>query len=285
MASVIQPNIWKSASTAFSRNAVTDVMKYKDFSHLNWVLSLCPTQKNISTYLDLMDIVYRNMAKHYRCEYVYKNEIIKHLVRSFKKSDKSVVFNEFRVADSIADLAMFNGESKAFEIKTEYDSSKRLEKQMRAYRRVFDKSYIVVPAEKLSIYMPTIDEATGIILLTYNKGRVCLMKYRDAEQNQQIDADTLIRCLRTSEYENIVSSYYGELPDVSAADMFDACAEMLSQIPSLVLRELFLSTMKKRKTDLGQLKNVPQPLTQLCVSLNLKEREISSLVNTLNTKI
>ena len=285
MASVTQSNIWKSASTAFSRNAVTDVMKYNDFSHLNWVLSLCPTRKDISTYLDLMDVVYRNMAKHYRCEYVYKNEIIKHLVRSFKKSNKSVVFNEFRVADSIADLAMFNGESKAFEIKTEYDSSKRLEKQMRAYRRIFDKSYIVVPEEKLSVYMPTIDDATGIILLTYNKDRVCLLKYREAEQNKQIDADTLIRCLRTSEYENIVSYFYGKLPDVSTADMFDACAEMMSRIPTLVLREMFLSAMKKRKTDLGQLKSVPQPLTQLCVSLNLKDREISSLVNTLNTKI
>lgn len=285
MTSNSKTNIWKSASTAFSRNVVTDVMKYNDFSHLNWVLSLCPTQKDIATYLDLMDVVYRNMVKYYRCEYVYKNEIIRQLVRSFKKSDKSVVFNEFRVTDSIADLAMFNGESKAFEIKTEYDSSKRLEKQMRAYRRVFDKTFIVVPEEKLPVYMPTIDEATGIILLTYNKGRVCLLKYREAEQNKQIDADTLIRCLRTCEYENIVSSFYGELPDVSAADMFDACAEMMSQIPSSVLREMFLSAMKNRKTDLGQLKSVPQPLTQLCVSLNLKEREISSLVNTLNTII
>lgn len=285
MASIKQPNIWKSASTAFSRNVVTDVMKYNDFSHLDWVLSLCPTQKDISTYLDLMVVVYRNMTKYYRCEYVYKNEIIKHLVRNFKKSDQSVVFNEFRVADSIADLAMFNGESKVFEIKTEYDSSKRLEKQMRAYRRIFDKSYIVVPEEKLPVYMPTIDDATGILLMTHNKGRICLLKYREAEQNKQIDADTLIRCLRTSEYENIVSSFYGKLPDVSAGDIFAACAEMMSKIPSSVLREMFLSVMKKRKTDLSQLKSVPQPLTQLCISLNLKDREISSLVNTLNTKI
>ena len=285
MSSVSHMYIWKSASTAFSRNVVTDVMKYNDFSHLNWVFSLCPTQKSISTYLDLMDVVYRNMAKHYRCEYVYKNEIINHLVRSFKKSDKSVVFNEFRVADSIADLAMFNGESKAFEIKTEYDSSKRLEKQMRAYRRVFDKSYLVIPEEKLSVYMPTIDEATGIILLTYHKGRVCLLKYREAEQNKQIDAGTLIRCLHTSEYENIISSYYGKLPDVGAAEMFDACADKMSIIPMSQLREMFLSEMKKRKTDLGWLKGVPQPLTQLCVALNLKEKDISLLVDSLSTKI
>ena len=107
------PNVWKSAASVFSRNAVTDVMKYRDFSQFDWVLSLCNNLNGITTYLDLLNVVYRNMIKHYRCEYVYKNEIICHLVRSYRKSDHTVVFNEFRVADSIADLAMFNGESKA----------------------------------------------------------------------------------------------------------------------------------------------------------------------------
>ena len=278
-------DIWKSASTAFSRNAITDVMKYHDFSQLDWVLSLYNNRNGLTTYLDLMNVVYCNMAKHYRCEYVYKNEIVRHLVRSFRKSDRTVVFNEFRVADSIADLAMFNGESKAFEIKTEYDSIKRLSKQIRAYSRVFDKCYVVVPEEKLSLYMPTIDKATGIILLTYGKGRVCVSKFREAEPNSHIDAHTLIRCLRTNEYECMVEAYYGQLPVVSAADRFDACAEMMSRIPLPELRKMFLSAMKQRKTDLGQLKSVPQPLAQLCVALNLNDKDITSLVNILNTKI
>lgn len=285
MTSGTQQNIWKSASTVFSRNAVTDVIKYNDFSHLNWVLSLCSTKKNVSTYLDIMDIVYRNMTKHYRCEYVYKNEIIKHLVRNFKKTDQSVVFNEFHVADSIADLAMFNGDSKAFEIKTEYDSSKRLEKQMRAYKKIFDKCYIVVPEEKVSDYLYSIDDKTGIIALTYNKGHVSLSTYREAIQNEHIDAATLIRCLRTKEYEHIVSSYYGMLPVVGVGQLFDVCSELMAKMPTPILRDFFHSEMKKRKKDLSLLKDVPQPLKQLCVSLNLNDIGISSLVNTLNTKI
>ena len=83
----------------------------------------------------------------------------------------------------------------------------------------------------------------------------------------------------------MVEAYYGQLPEVSAADRFDACAEMMSQMPSPVLRKMFLSAMKQRKTDLGQLKSVPQPLAQLCVALNLNDKDINSLVNTLNTKI
>lgn len=285
MSSASDINIWKSASTAFSRNAVTDVIKYNDFSQLDWVRSLCSKRNNATTYLELLDVVYRNMAKYYRCEYVYKNEIIKHLVRDFKKSDQTVVFNEFRVADSIADLALFNGESKAFEIKTEYDSSKRLEKQMRAYRLVFDKCYVVVPEEKVSDYLPSIDDTTGVMLLTYYKGRFNLSKYREAIQNKRIDVATLIRCLRTKEYENIISSYYGKLPDVGVAQLFTVCLEMMSNMPPSVLREMFLSEIKKRKSDLSLLKTVPRPLTQLCVALNLNDKGVSSLVNTLNTKI
>ncbi len=270
---------------AFSRNAVTDVIKYNDFAKLDWVLSLCPEQGGISTYLELMDIVYQNMVKHYRCEYIYKNEIVKQLVRSFRKSDQTVVFNEFRVSDSIADLAMFNGESKAFEIKTEYDSTKRIEKQIRAYSRVFDKCYVVVPEEKFNLYMTTVEDTTGIIVLSYNRGHIHFNTYRDAVQNEHVDADTLIRCLRTKEFQNMVSAYYGQLPNVGAAEMFEACSEMMSRMPSPVLKTMFLTEMKKRKADLGLLKSVPQSLTQLCVSLNLKDKEIMSLVNTLNTKI
>ena len=285
MSSASEMYIWKSASTAFSRNALTDVIKYNDFSQLDWVLSICSQRQSVSTYLELLDVVYRNMAKHYRCEYVYKNEIIKHLVREFKKSDQTVVFNEFRVADSIADLAMFNGESKAFEIKTEYDSSKRLEKQMNAYKLVFDKCYIVVPEERLSDYLPSIADTTGIITLAFHKGRVNLSKYREAIQNKRIDVATLIRCLRTKEYENIISSYYGKLPDVAVAQLFSVCLEMMSNMPPSVLKEMFLSEIKKRKSDLSLLKTVPRPLAQMCVALNLNDKGIASLVNTLNTKI
>lgn len=285
MSSSYDISILKSASMAFSRNAVTDVIKYNDFSQLDWVLSLYSKRQNITTYLELLDAVYRNMAKHYRCEYVYKNEIIKHLVQNYKKSDQTVVFNEFRVGDSIADLALFNGESKAFEIKTEYDSSKRLEKQMKAYKLVFDKCYVVVPEEKVSDYLSSIDETTGIITLTYHKGHIGLLQYREAMQNMHMDAATFIRCLRTKEYEHIVSSYYGKLPDVGTAQLFTACLEKMSNMPTSVLRQYFLSVIKKRKNDVSLLKDVPRPLAQLCVALNLNDSEIASLVNTLNTKI
>lgn len=278
-------DIWRSASLAFSRNTVTDVIRYRDFSQLDWVSSLCSREKNITTYLELMEVVYRKMAKYYRCEYVFKNEIIKNLIKGYRKGDKSVVFNEFRVADSIVDLAMFNGGSKAFEIKTEFDNSKRLEKQIKAYRRVFDKCFVVVSEDKLHDYIPYIDDTTGIITLTYNKGHIRLVQQRDAVQNDSIDIESLFRCLRTKEYEHIVASYYGKLPDVGQDVKFDACMELVSRIPIPTLKRLYLNEIKKRKSNLSHLRGIPHPLAQLCISLNLKDNEVTSLINTLSTKI
>lgn len=278
-------DLWRSASLVFSRNAVTDVIRYNDFSQLNWVSSLCSSERNFSTYMELMDVVYRNMTKYYRCEYVFKNEVIKYLIRDFRKSDQSVLFNEFRVADSIVDLAMFNGESKAFEIKTEFDNTKRLEKQIKAYRLVFDKCFVVVPEEKLFDYINFIDETTGVLTLIYYKGRINLVKYRDAVQNDSIDSDSLMRCLRTKEYESIVTSFYGKLPDVGKDKMFNACMEKISRIPTSTLRELYLTEIKKRKNDLSHFQGIPRPLAQLCVSLNLKDKEVTSLIDMLSTKI
>ena len=79
----------------------------------------------IHIYSDLLKKSYSVISKYYRCEYVYKNELIKLLLKKYGTRN-SVYFNEFRVGNSIADMVMFNGESKAFEIKTEYDTPRRL---------------------------------------------------------------------------------------------------------------------------------------------------------------
>ena len=61
---------------------------------------------------------------------------------------------------------MFNGESKAFEIKTEYDTPRRLDKQMEDYKRFFDKCYLVVPEDRLEEYYNIVEPTTGIITMS-----------------------------------------------------------------------------------------------------------------------
>lgn len=276
----------RSYSSAFSRSVFSDIADFSDFSHLDWLISRYnETLKDNASYLDYLSYIYSAISKFYRCEYVFKNEIINQLLLRKYGTKHTVAFNEFRVGDSIVDMAMMNGESKAFEIKTTLDSPKRLDKQMNDYKKVFDKCYIVVDAEECEYYSRCIDESTGIVSLSYVRGRVVLEEYRPAKKHEMIEAHCLMKCLRTSEYKNIVRGYFGMLPDVSGFEMYDACQELLTKIPNETLETMFLAEVKKRKSATGRLKSFPKEIRQIMLALNLPRNRQEMLIANLNKPI
>ena len=276
----------RSYSSVFTRKVFSDILDYHDFSHLNWLfMTYDQHQKGIESYLDYLLYLYKYITRFYRCEYVYKNEIINQLLLKTYGTKNTIAFNEFRIGNSIVDFAMMNGESKAFEIKTQFDTSRRLFKQMDDYEKVFNKCYIVVASEDLGYYESIVKPTTGIIELYYDRGRIKLNEYRHAVKNFELDSDVLMGCLRTQEYKNIVFSVDGYLPNVSEFKMYDACKARIKQIPSLVLNELFLNEIKKRKSVTSKLREVPKELRQMCLSLNLSEKERGDLVTQLNNLI
>ncbi len=276
----------RSYSSVFSRSVFSDIANFSDFSHLDWLISRYEESlKEDASYLDYLSYMYTTILKSYRCEYVYKNEIINQLLLRKYGTKHSVAFNEFRVGDSIVDLAIMNGESKAFEIKTTLDSSKRLDKQMNDYKKVFDKCYIVVDIAECEYYAGCVDDYTGIILLSYTRGRVILEEYRPAKKHKMIDANSLMKCLRTSEYKNIVTSFFGELPDVSCSEMYNACRERLAEIPSEILDSMFLAEVKKRKSVTSRLKSFPKEIRQMMLALNLPPKRQEILITNLNKPI
>lgn len=276
----------RSYSSAFSRSVFSDIANFADFTHLDWLISHYKEALNDSaSYMDYLSYMYAAISKSYRCEYVFKNEIINQLLLKKYGTNHTVAFNEFRVGDSIVDLAMMNGESKAFEIKTTLDSPKRLDKQMNDYKKVFDKCYIVVDAEECEYYSGRVDDSIGIVSLSCVRGRIVLEEYRPAKKHEIIDVSCLMKCLRTSEYKNIVISYFGKLPDVSCFEMYDSCLEQLTKIPSETLDCLFLAEVKKRKNATGRLKSFPKEIRQIMLALNLPQNKQDMLITNLNKPI
>lgn len=282
----VQSERLRSYSSVFTRKVFSDIINYNDFSHLNWLYSTYDQcQEGIESYFDYLLFLYKYIARFYRCEYVYKNEIINQLLLKTYGTKNTIALNEFRIGNSIVDFAMMNGESKAFEIKTQFDTSRRLSKQMADYKKVFNKCYIVVASEELGYYKNLVEPTTGIIELFYDRGRIKLNEFRPAFKNSKLDSDILMGCLRTQEYKDIVFSFDGYLPDVSEYEMYDACKARIKQIPPLRLNELFLYEIKKRKSVTSKLKEVPKELRQVCLSLNLSEKERGDLVIQLSNPI
>lgn len=270
-------------SSAFSRSAFMDVLNYNDYSHFNWLLSKYDNLK-CSTYFDLLKNAYSCISKNYRCEYVYKNELIKLLLNEYG-TRSTVYFSEFRVGNSIADMVMFNGESKAFEIKTEYDTSRRLDKQLEDYKRFFDKCFVVIPESKLVEYYRIIESTTGIITMSREKGHINLKEVRPAKQNQRFEAEALMSCLRTDEYKCIASCLGASLEGVSGYDMFTFCHNVISHADPHLLRTYFLREVKKRKNNTSLLRKYPMLLRQMMLSLNLSEEKANRLITQLNINI
>lgn len=275
----------RSYSSVFSRIAFTELIKYGEKRHFHQIYQHYDSSDSCNegtTLVSYLNHVYRALAKSYRCEYIYKNEIINSLLLKKYGTDKTIAFNEFKVKNSIVDIAMFNGESKAFEIKTELDTPHRLNGQICDYTRLFQKCYIVIPEEKLYNYINYIGPNVGIILLKYVKRHIELYEYREAVSNANIDPEMVMSCLRTEEYKNIVNTFYGAIPDVNDFQMYDICKQQISNIPASNLQELFLQEIEKRKNCSKLLNVVPNVVRQICLSMNLNKKTIDILIKKLN---
>ena len=276
----------RSYSSAFSRNVFSSIVSYSDFSQLNWLLRQYDENYYIeNTYMDYMSYLYKHLIRSYRCEYVFKNEIINQILLKKYGTRNTIAFNEFKVGDSIVDLAMMNGESKAFEIKTLLDSPRRLKKQMRDYKKVFNKCYLVVDADECEYYAEIIDDYVGIVALSFFRGHIRVEEFRPALKRGAIDGLTAMKCLRTYEYENIIRRLYGELPAVPVYKMYEACSNLICKVEPERLNLLFLEEVKKRKSATGRLKNFPKELRQMMLSLNLSPNNERLLIEKLNNKI
>lgn len=277
----------RSYSTIFSSTAFLRLIEQNDFSFINKKVERFDVDKfkdKEKTYNQYLQYIYKALCDGYRCEYVYKNQIINDLLLKKYKLSNTIAINEFRVGNSIVDIAMFNGISRAFEIKTELDSDKRLNNQLLDYEKLFDECYIVTHESLVDKYLNQKDD-TGIIVLYKEKNHLELEEIRPAKRNNTIDCETLIKCLRTVEYKNIIENFYGKLPDVSSFKMFDTCLSMMKHIPVDELHILMMTEFKNRKIEKNVILSSPKELKHLCLSLNMNLTTYSILNERLNQYI
>ena len=277
---------WRGYSAAFSRSVFTGIGLYSDFSPLDELLHQYDGDfPRNSSYLDYLTYQYKQLVQYYPCEYVFKNELINQLLLKKYVTKKIIVFNEFKVGDSIVDLAMMHEASIAFEIKTPLDSPRRLKKQMQDYKKLFNMCYVVVDEDECDSYAAQVDENTGILALSYKQGSAILQEYKPARKQASPDTLTVLKCLRTREYESIIQRLCGRLPSVPSYRMYDACKELLCEVEPATLNRLFLEEIRKRKSPTGRLKSVPKELRQMILSLNLTQKKEDQLIAKLRSPI
>lgn len=274
-------NQLRDFSSLFLRSEVSRWLK-NDFNSIDLKLNrhnLFDRHKG-NSYLSVLKKTYKILEKHYPNEYILKNEFLNQWLKKELENNNSIIFNEFRIGKAIADLAMFNGISKVFEIKTILDREYRLSNQLQEYKKIFNEIYIIVPSVHLSKYI-NYDKTIGVITYETNSKKFELIQ--KPEKNYDIDINVIMEVLHSKEYIKITNEYYSELPNMNAFNQFKICKELISKIPKEELNKMFLKTMKTRNINnlfFGKRNN---EFNQICLSLNLTQSEIDKLINNLKS--
>ena len=271
-------NELRDYSSLFTRN---EVLKWcsNDLTSIKLKIerygSPCKIKSN--TYLTYLKHIYSILVKFYPNEYIYKNEFLnKWLLKELGVSD-SVVFNEFRVGNAVADLVMFNGNSKVFEIKTLLDNDTRLSNQLLEYSKIFNEVYLVIPASKLTNYLE-IDTSVGLI--TYNEENSKFNLIRNAKIKLEINCESLMNVLHTKEYISIVEKHIEKKIVYNDFNKFDICKQLISKLPKELLSSEFVSLMKKRGRN-NFFSKKEKEFNQIFLSMNFNTKRRDALLNKL----
>ena len=93
---------------------------------------------------DLIAHAHDVLLNNYRHEYLYKSKLLNDFILKNYSLNDTIILDEFRINESIADIALINGTNKIFEIKTELDSLERFPSQISDYYKAFSEVYLVI---------------------------------------------------------------------------------------------------------------------------------------------
>lgn len=217
----------------------------------------------------VLDRAYDMLARNYRNEYFYKNEITKKILLGRHSLSTSRLLTEFWVGDVKADLAIFNGTSSVYEIKTDYDDFDRLKNQLEGYARIFDRIYVVTSESLARSVLDRLPPVVGLIVLT---ARNRLSVRRDAASNiQNIQTRAVFNALRMAEVRDVCATLglKVEGPNSTWQEQAWACFKQLTPPEA---HQMMVSVLRDRPIHQRQLdfiETVPHSLKHLSIAKTL----------------
>lgn len=289
----------KNNATAFSYlftpNILNDFFNHKEPNKIIKIFQEFKIENVFTqntTLRELFDSSYKLLISNYRNEYVFKNAIASKILLGRHSINSSVLFTEFRVETSKADVVIFNGTSHVYEIKTDLDNFERLQKQINDYQKVFEYVNIVLNEpkdkneKKIEEVKRIVDESVGILILT---NQYTLKTIRKAKQGlDNLDKSAIFNILRKNEYLKIVKTHMGYVPNVPNTQIHSVCKELFVTLPIEVIHKDVLKALKNRKNYeniVDNIKSFPDSLKIAILEADLSKEEQYNFHKLLNTKI
>ena len=274
-------------SQIFTPSAIRQVVKKFEFESQITKVRKHLEYTDSTDFINVIKFVYEKLEANYRNEYVYKNTLLIQKLLNEHKLNETVVLDEFRIGNSIADFVLLNGEVRIFEIKTDLDSFEKLTKQVEDYQKFADKVFVVIGYKSSKKILETYKiSPVGVIAYT-DEGKLETIKEANSFTNNFNHA-TIFKTLRQKEYLEIIKNHFGFIPEVPNTLIFKECLELITNIDVKQFQQLAFNKLKKRKLECSEFlssEQTPKELKHICYTLNLSDDEYTNLYNYLNTKI
>ena len=194
--------------------------------------------------------------------------------------------NEFHVLNSICDVAVFNGTSTAYEIKTGLDNLDRIDSQLSDYQKIFEKIFIVCDDSKIRVLEEKLPKGIGIIRITSGKH---LSTVRDALPNiDLLSHAALFTSLRNSEILNFMYTKYHYVPTASPKKTREDCYELFKGMDIVEAHQEFVTILRNRELNNLEKKliaQIPFALLALMLNMRLSSKKLEVVLSRLETII
>lgn len=255
---------------------------YKKLAHL------LIKEPNELTNSQVLTTAYKYLSLKHRNEYLYKNVLFNKILLGRHSLKTSTALKELPVNGNILDFLIINGVGQVYEIKTELDNLKRLNKQIDSYYSAFSFCNIVTDQSHVeSIKKHIIIPSVGIIVLT--KRNTLHVEKKALKYEKKLSYKSMFNILRKNEFENILLKEFNFLPQVNDFEYYDACFDLFKSIPLLKVQHEMLLQLKSRQyindMTIKEFHNTPPEIKTLVYFSEKIQSDAHSLNDFLSKKI
>lgn len=222
----------------------------------------------------------------YRHEYIYKAALTHKILLGKHSLRTASMLNEFRVGECKADLAILNGTSTVYEVKSERDSLRRLARQVTAYAKVFAQVYVIAAEDHVDAVKGSVPEDVGILVLN-SRHRISTLR-EAVDRAESTSPAAIFDAIRTEEARMILLAQGVSVTDVPNTVLNSVLRELFTKLNARDAHDGMVQVLKKTRNLLplsDLVDKLPPSLHTAALSVPLRKLDHARLVAAVNTRL
>lgn len=222
----------------------------------------------------------------FRHEYIYKAALTHKILLGKHSLQTASMLNEFRVGECKADLVILNGTATVYEVKSERDSLKRLERQVREYAKVFGRIYVIAGENHVAQIINSVPREVGVLRLNSRHHISTVQEAMDRPERTSPAA--IFDSIRTIEARKILQEQGHSIPSVPNTELHSALRALFVKLKPCEAHEGMVRVLKSTRNlmPLSELvAQLPFSLQTAALSVPLRKVDHARLVAAVNTPL